>query len=143
MLTLKVGDTIDRDTMLRQLVGMQYTRNDLAFTRGTFRVRGDTIEVIPQYEELAVQFEPFRTELTPALDEFPLCAAIPAKFLREDFVFDTRIFQPRLIIHDGGHQRFNASFWDAGPVSIHHDDVRHGSGHGVLSNSGAPAPPDL
>jgi excinuclease ABC subunit B len=55
MLTLKVGDTIERDAMLRQLVGMQYARNDLSFTRGTFRVRGDTIEVIPQYEELAVR----------------------------------------------------------------------------------------
>ena len=43
----KVGDTIERDALLRKLVGMQYTRNDLAFTRGTFRVRGDTIEVHP------------------------------------------------------------------------------------------------
>ena len=47
MVRLKVGDSIDRDALLRKLVGMQYTRNDLAFTRGTFRVRGDTIEIIP------------------------------------------------------------------------------------------------
>ena len=47
MLTLKVGDTIERDALLRKLVGMQYARNDIAFTRGTFRVRGDTIEIIP------------------------------------------------------------------------------------------------
>jgi excinuclease ABC subunit B len=47
MVTLRTGDTIDRDTLLRRLVGMQYTRNDLAFSRGTFRVRGDTIEIIP------------------------------------------------------------------------------------------------
>src|SRR6202047_3427680 len=59
MVTLKLGDTIERDMLLRRLVGMQYARNDLAFTRGTFRVRGDTIEIIPQYEELAVRIEMF------------------------------------------------------------------------------------
>src|SRR5215471_11967532 len=59
MLTLRVGDTIERDSLLRHLVGMQYARNDLSFTRGTFRVRGDTIEIIPQYEELAVRIEVF------------------------------------------------------------------------------------
>src|SRR6476619_2671407 len=48
MVPLKVGMTIDRDRLLRMLVDIQYARNDLAFTRGTFRVRGDTIEVIPQ-----------------------------------------------------------------------------------------------
>src|SRR5436305_1519934 len=50
MLKVKLGDTIERDKLLRKLVGMQYNRNDLAFTRGTFRVRGDTIEIIPMYE---------------------------------------------------------------------------------------------
>src|SRR5712691_6443450 len=59
MLRLRVGDTIERDGLLRHLVGMQYARNDLAFTRGTFRVRGDTIEIIPVYEELAVRIEMF------------------------------------------------------------------------------------
>ncbi|HEY0933628.1 MAG TPA: DEAD/DEAH box helicase family protein, partial [Trebonia sp.] len=59
MLRVKLGDTIDREQLLRKLVGMQYTRNDIAFTRGTFRVRGDTIEIIPQYEELAVRIEMF------------------------------------------------------------------------------------
>ena len=59
MLKVKLGDTIERDKLLRKLVGMQYTRNDLAFTSGTFRVRGDTIEVIPMYEELAVRIEMF------------------------------------------------------------------------------------
>src|SRR3984885_3248786 len=54
MLRLHIGDTMDREALLRHLVGMQYSRNDLAFTRGTFRVRGDTIEIIPQYEELYV-----------------------------------------------------------------------------------------
>jgi excinuclease ABC subunit B len=62
MLKLRVGATIERETLLRRLVGMQYARNDLSFTRGTFRVRGDTIEVIPQYEELAVRIEMFGDE---------------------------------------------------------------------------------
>ncbi|MBI4940875.1 MAG: DEAD/DEAH box helicase family protein, partial [Actinobacteria bacterium] len=57
MARLKVGDTIERDDLLRRFVGMQYTRNDLAFTRGTFRVRGDTVEIIPVYEELAIRIE--------------------------------------------------------------------------------------
>jgi excinuclease ABC subunit B len=76
MLTLKVGDTIDRDTMLRQLVGMQYTRNDLSFTRGTFRVRGDTIEVIPVYEELAVRIEMFGDEIERLMTLHPLTGEV-------------------------------------------------------------------
>ncbi|HWG64802.1 MAG TPA: excinuclease ABC subunit UvrB, partial [Streptosporangiaceae bacterium] len=76
MLTLKVGDTIDRDTMLRQLVGMQYTRNDLAFTRGTFRVRGDTIEVIPVYEELAIRIEMFGDEIERLMTLHPLTGEV-------------------------------------------------------------------
>jgi excinuclease ABC subunit B len=76
MLTLKVGDTIERDAMLRQLVGMQYTRNDLSFTRGTFRVRGDTIEVIPQYEELAVRIEMFGDEIERLMTLHPLTGEV-------------------------------------------------------------------
>ena len=53
MVRLQVGEEVDRDDLLRRFVQMQYTRNDLAFTRGTFRVRGDTVEIIPVYEELA------------------------------------------------------------------------------------------
>src|SRR3982750_3645918 len=63
MVKLKVGDTIERDKLLRKLVDVQYTRNDLAFTRGTFRVRGDTVEVFPVYEELAVRVEMFGDEI--------------------------------------------------------------------------------
>ncbi len=63
MVRLKVGQEIERDKLLRRLVDIQYTRNDVAFTRGTFRVRGDTIEVIPQYEELAVRIEMFGDEI--------------------------------------------------------------------------------
>jgi excinuclease ABC subunit B len=76
MLTLKVGDTIERDAMLRQLVGMQYARNDLSFTRGTFRVRGDTIEVIPQYEELAVRIEMFGDEIERLMTLHPLTGEV-------------------------------------------------------------------
>ncbi|MGO4598535.1 excinuclease ABC subunit UvrB [Terrabacter sp. 2RAF25] len=63
MARLKVGQEIVRDDLLRRFVEMQYTRNDLAFTRGTFRVRGDTIEIIPVYEELAIRIEFFGDEI--------------------------------------------------------------------------------
>ncbi|WP_147917587.1 excinuclease ABC subunit UvrB [Ruania zhangjianzhongii] len=63
MVPLRVGDQLDRDDLLRQFVTMQYTRNDMAFTRGTFRVRGDTVEIIPVYEELAVRIEMFGDEI--------------------------------------------------------------------------------
>jgi excinuclease ABC subunit B len=63
MIRLKVGDEHDRDSILRRLVEIQYTRNDLAFTRGTFRVRGDTLEIFPVYEELAVRVEFFGDEI--------------------------------------------------------------------------------
>ncbi|GAB3081266.1 excinuclease ABC subunit UvrB [Pedococcus soli] len=63
MARLKVGMEVDRDELLRRFVQMQYTRNDLAFTRGTFRVRGDTVEIIPVYEELAVRIEFFGDEI--------------------------------------------------------------------------------
>jgi excinuclease ABC subunit B len=80
MLTVNVGDTIDRDTLLRKLVGMQYTRNDLAFTRGTFRVRGDTIEIIPMYEELAVRIEMFGDEIERLTTLNPLTGEVMPKY---------------------------------------------------------------
>ena len=63
MIELERGMIIDRDALLRRFVAMQYVRNDLAFTRGTFRVRGDTIEIIPVYEELAIRIEMFGDEI--------------------------------------------------------------------------------
>lgn len=63
MVELEVGMQIDRDDLLRSFVAMQYVRNDLAFTRGTFRARGDTVEIIPVYEELAVRIELFGDEI--------------------------------------------------------------------------------
>jgi excinuclease ABC subunit B len=76
MVKLKIGDRTDRDTLLRRLVGMQYTRNDLAFTRGTFRVRGDTIEIIPVYEELAVRIEMFGDEIERLMTLHPLTGEV-------------------------------------------------------------------
>ena len=63
MIELERGMIIDRDALLRRFVAMQYVRNDMAFTRGTFRVRGDTIEIIPVYEELAIRIEMFGDEI--------------------------------------------------------------------------------
>ncbi|MDC4233262.1 excinuclease ABC subunit UvrB [Actinomyces sp. B33] len=63
MVELSRGQRIDRDDLLRAFVAMQYVRNDMAFTRGTFRVRGDTIEIIPVYEELAIRIEMFGDEI--------------------------------------------------------------------------------
>ena len=63
MLRLRVGEERDRDSILRQLVEIQYTRNDMSFTRGTFRVRGDTLEIFPVYEEHAVRIEFFGDEI--------------------------------------------------------------------------------
>ena len=62
-LPVAVGDTMDRDTLLRALVDIQYSRNDVSFTRGSFRARGDTVEIIPAYEELAVRIEFFGDEI--------------------------------------------------------------------------------
>jgi len=76
MLKLSVGSTIDRDALLRKLVGMQYARNDLSFTRGSFRVRGDTIEVIPVYEELAVRIEMFGDEVERLMTLHPLTGEV-------------------------------------------------------------------
>ena len=63
MVTVRQGEELDRDAMLRQFVAMQYTRNDMDFHRGTFRVRGDTVEIIPMYEEQAVRIEFFGDEV--------------------------------------------------------------------------------
>lgn len=60
---LAVGDEVERDRFLRLLVDIQYGRNDVAFTRGTFRVKGDTVDIIPAYEELAVRVEFFGDEV--------------------------------------------------------------------------------
>jgi excinuclease ABC subunit B len=75
-ITLKVGEEMDRDTLLRDLVGIQYARNDLAGTRGTFRVRGDTLEIFPKYEELAVRVEFFGDEIERLSTMHPLTGEV-------------------------------------------------------------------
>jgi excinuclease ABC subunit B len=76
MVRLKVGEEIDRDALLRRFVDIQYTRNDLAFTRGTFRVRGDTIEIFPVYEQLAVRIEMFGDEIEALYTLHPLTGEV-------------------------------------------------------------------
>jgi len=76
MIRLKVGDEHDRDSILRQLVGIQYNRNDMAFTRGTFRVRGDTLEIFPVYEELAVRVEFFGDEIERLMTLHPVTGEV-------------------------------------------------------------------
>lgn len=76
MVSLKVGDEIDRDQLLRRFVDIQYTRNDVAFARGTFRVRGDTIEIFPVYEELAVRIEMFGDEIEALSTLHPLTGEV-------------------------------------------------------------------
>src|SRR5512141_3170176 len=76
MLRLRVGMEMDRDEVLRRLVQIQYTRNDLSFTRGTFRVRGDTLEIFPVYEELAVRVEFFGDEIERLMTLHPISGEV-------------------------------------------------------------------
>ncbi|MDQ2739005.1 MAG: excinuclease ABC subunit UvrB, partial [Actinomycetota bacterium] len=75
-LPVNVGMNMDRDALLRALVDIQYSRNDLAFTRGAFRVRGDTVEIIPAYEELAIRIEFFGDEIEKLYYLHPLTGDI-------------------------------------------------------------------
>jgi len=76
MVPLKIGQEVDRDELLRRFVDVQYTRNDMSFTRGTFRVRGDTIEIFPVYEELAVRIEMFGDEIEALSTLHPLTGEV-------------------------------------------------------------------
>ncbi len=76
MIRLRVGEDYSRDSLLRALVGIQYTRNDMAFTRGTFRVRGDTVEVFPVYEEHPVRIEMFGDEIERVMTLHPVTGEI-------------------------------------------------------------------
>ena len=76
MIQLRVGDRIERNALLRKFVDILYKRNDIAFERGTFRVRGDTIEIIPMYEELALRIEMFGDEIEKITTLHPLTGEI-------------------------------------------------------------------
>ena len=105
MVRLRVGQEIERDTLLRRLVGIQYARNDLAGTRGTFRVRGDTLEVFPMYEELAVRVEFFGDEIEKLSTLHPLTGEVVTE--------DQEIYL------------FPASHYVAGPERMETGDRRH------------------
>jgi excinuclease ABC subunit B len=79
MMPLQVGQRVDRDWLIRKFVSMQYQRNDVDFSRGTFRVRGDTIEIIPIYEELAIRIEMFGDEIEALYSLHPLTGQVVAK----------------------------------------------------------------
>ena len=76
MIRLRVGESVERNSLLRKFVDIQYKRNDIAFERGTFRVRGDTIEIIPMYEELALRIEMFGDEIERIMTLHPLTGEI-------------------------------------------------------------------
>jgi excinuclease ABC subunit B len=76
MVQLSVGDQLDRDELLTRFVDMQYDRNDVAFERGTFRVRGDTVEIIPMYEELAIRIEFFGDEIDALYTLHPMTGEV-------------------------------------------------------------------
>lgn len=86
MIPLRVGDSIERTSLLRKFVSIQYSRNDTAFERGTFRVRGDTIEIIPVYQETALRIEMFGDEIERLLTLHPLTGEVLSEE-REAFIF--------------------------------------------------------
>lgn len=86
MVRINVGDSIERNALLRRFVDIQYKRNDIAFDRGTFRVRGDTVEIIPVYEELAIRIEMFGEEIERLTTLNPLTGEIVSD-VKEVFIF--------------------------------------------------------
>ena len=86
MIPLRVGESIERTALLRKFVSIQYSRNDTAFERGTFRVRGDTIEIIPVYQETALRIEMFGDEIERLLTLHPLTGEVLNEE-QEAFVF--------------------------------------------------------
>jgi excinuclease ABC subunit B len=97
MMALQVGQRIDRDQLIRKFVSMQYQRNDVDFSRGNFRVRGDTIEIIPMYEELAIRIEMFGDEIEALYTLHPLTGEVVKKlesvsvFPGSHYVADTNV----------------------------------------------------
>ena len=91
MVTLHVGQKIARDDILRSLVKIQYARNDVAFERGTFRVRGDTVEIFPAYEEQAVRLELWGDEIEKISKVNPLTGEMIA-VLQKSAVYPAKHF---------------------------------------------------
>lgn len=86
MIPLRVGDSFERTNLLRKFVAIQYSRNDTAFERGTFRVRGDTIEIIPVYQETALRIEMFGDEIERLITLHPLTGEVLSEE-QEAFIF--------------------------------------------------------
>ena len=86
MIPLRVGQSIERTALLRKFVSIQYSRNDTAFERGTFRVRGDTIEIIPVYQETALRIEMFGDEIERLITLHPLTGEVLSEE-QEAFIF--------------------------------------------------------
>jgi excinuclease ABC subunit B len=84
VVAVRAGDSVDRNELLGRFADLQYTRNDLDFQRGTFRVRGDVVELYPSYESFAVRFEFFGDEIEKICYINPISAEILAV---EDQVF--------------------------------------------------------
>jgi len=76
MIGFKVGEELPREQLLRTLVQAQYVRNDVSSTRGTFRVKGDTIEIFPVYQEMAVRVEFFGDEIERLMTLHPLTGEV-------------------------------------------------------------------
>ena len=135
-LKIKLGESRDRDELLRTLVTEQYTRNDLSFTRGTFRVRGDTIEIFPVYEELAVRIEMFGDEVERLYYLHPLTGEV-VREVEELFVFPATPLRRRPRADGAGDPRHRGRAGGAagragaagqaagGAAAAHAHDLRH------------------
>ena len=88
---VRVGDIRNRRQLVRQLVDMQYERNDMDLSRGKFRIRGDTLEIVPAYEEAAVRIQFFGDEVERILQLDPLTGELLAD-MRETFIFPAKHF---------------------------------------------------
>jgi excinuclease ABC subunit B len=103
MVALQVGQKVDRDWLIRKFVSMQYQRNDVDFSRGHFRVRGDTIEIIPMYEELAIRIEMFGDEIEALYSLHPLTGDVVKKldavsvFPGSHYVASTDVMQRAMV----------------------------------------------
>ena len=92
MVHLKLGDVVDRDEVLLKLVDIQYDRNDIAFERGKFRVRGDVVEVWPAYEETAVRIELFGDEVEALAEIDPVSGKVRSSKRQDLYIYPARHF---------------------------------------------------
>jgi excinuclease ABC subunit B len=95
LLRLERGQKISREDILRKLVEIQYERNDVDFTRGTFRVRGDVVDVYPSYEEQAVRIELFGDEVDELVSFDPLTGSVLRRHDRMAIYPKTHFVAPR------------------------------------------------